>query len=189
MRSFALAMLLSSCASAGVLEHTAIAALHYLRIQPHAAEWEYSGIIVYRAGTYQYSGFPHTEKFRDHVQTDVKGQMQPGDRLVAIYHNHPCYSTTLWTQYFSPADLIAAKFWSVPTFMLDVCTGDVHEFDWTIDTIKASGADVKAITRAGAKVIVHLPSGRIVGNIGITSPNLDLSGIGEFMGFDPRELR
>lgn len=189
MKSFALALLVSACAPAGMLEHTAVAALHDLRTQPHAAEWEYSGVIVYRAGTYQYSGFPHTDHFRDHTLLDVEGQMQPGDKLMAIYHNHPCYSTTLWTNYFSVTDIISAKFYGVPTFMLDVCTGDVHEFDWTVDKVKGSGADVGVITPSGAKKVLHLPSGRIVGNIGVTSPNMDLEGLYSLMGFDPRELR
>lgn len=187
MKSFMLAMLLSSCASAGTLEHTAIAALSDLRTQPHADEWEYSGVIVYRDGTYQYSGLPYTDNFRDHVRLHIKEQLLPGDKLVAIYHNHPCYSTTLWTQYFSPADLISAKFYGVPAFMLENCTGAVHEFDWTVDTVKGSGADVGVTLPDGKKKTLHLPSGRIVGNIGRTSPNLD--GIIGLLDFSPRELR
>lgn len=193
MKLFALSLLLATTASAGTLEHTAVAALKYLRQQPHAAEWEYSGVIVYRAGTYQYSGFPHTDQFRDHVKLDIKGQVLPGDKLVAIYHNHPCYSTTLWVQYFSPADLMSAKFYNVPAFLLDTCTGDVHMFDWNVDTIKGSGADVKVTTPQGEKKILHLPAGRIVGNIGVTSPNLDRPGLvgllQNLLGFGTRALQ
>lgn len=185
-KSLALALLLSACATAGTLERTAVVALKDLRRQPHAAEWEYSGVIVYRDGAYRYSGFPHTDYIRDHVQLHIKEQMLPGDKLVAIYHNHPCYSTTLWVQYFSPADLISAKMYDVPTFMLNTCTGEVHEFDWNVDTVRGSGADVPARTLSGEKITRHLPAGRIIGNIGITSPNLDVTSP---HGLYPRDLR
>ena len=161
------------CAFAGELEHTAVLALKDLRQWPHAAEWEYSGFIVNRHGALLYVSAPHTDQASDHVIPDILTRLLPGDKLAGIYHNHPCYSTTHYTDYFSRADLIQAKFYDVPAFMLDNCTGDVHEFDWSVDNVRATGKDQHVILPDGRAVVYHLTPGRIVGNIGITSRNLD----------------
>jgi proteasome lid subunit RPN8/RPN11 len=158
---------------AGPLEHTALAALHDLRLQPGAEGWEYSGFIVYRDGTYQYTMFPHTDRQPDRTQFDVAAHMLFTDKLVGIYHNHPCISRTHYVQYFSVSDLISAKAYGVPAFLLNNCTGDVHVFDWAVDHVRDTGADVQVHRPDGKDVYYHLPAGRLVGNIGITSPQLD----------------
>lgn len=166
---------IEATAATGVLEHTAIAALRDLRQQPSGDRWEYSGFIVYRDNAYQYSMFPHTDQARDHVRYDITAHLQPSDKLVGIYHNHPCYAESYHTAYFSTPDLISARFFHVPTFLLDNCTGIVHTFDWTRDSVHGSGADKRVFTSDGSSKIVHLASGRLIGNIGITSPDMDVT--------------
>ena len=168
-----LLLCLSLPASSGVLEHTAVNAFRDLSQLPGSDQWEYSGYIVSRQGAIYYTMFPHTDQKSDSVSFDIKAHMIPGDVLVAIYHNHPCHSTTHFTGWFSTSDLISAKFHDVPTFMLDNCTGLVHEFDWKKDKVHDTGDDLKVRFPNGTERWVHLPTGRIVGDLGRKLPNLD----------------
>ena len=146
------------------LETTAIHALKYINKIDDAKKWEYGGIIVLYKGQYQYSMFPVTNKNVAAVTVDVTRLLLPGATLKGLYHTHPC-SNDYYSQYFSQQDLVSPYYFGVPTFILDECTGDVHEFDPKIDKVHDTGRDIRVITIEGISQWIHLPSGRIIGNI------------------------
>ena len=153
------------------------AAVHALRwafYAPNGHRWEYSGILVLHDGEIMNNAFPRTMKKIDAVGMDADKQLNPGDKLVGLYHTHPCKSKEYFSQYYSPQDLISVYFYSVPSFILDECTGDVHEFDPAVDDPHQSGVNVTIKRLDGRPRVVHLPAGRIVGNVGDRGPDLSL---------------
>lgn len=163
-----------SAFQADAIRATAVRALRWAFYARNGYRWEYSGILLRRNGELGYSEFPRTLKKVDSVEMDPSKQKAPGDMLVALYHTHPCNPREYFPQYFSPQDLISAFFYHVPTFILDECTGDVHEFDPAIDQARDTGVVVEIKTKSGRSRRVRLPAGRIVGNIGDRGPDLSL---------------
>jgi hypothetical protein len=133
-----------------------------------------------RDGAVMNNAFPRTLKRLDAVPMDAAQQLSPGDTLVGLYHTHPCKSKQFLSGYYSPQDLISVFFYRVPSFILDECTGDVHEFDPATDQVRASGRVITITQSNGTSRLVHLPAGRIVGNIGDRGP--DLSAIEALVG-------
>lgn len=164
----------NSAFQADTIQATAVRALRWAFYAPNGYRWEYSGILIRRSGELGYSEFPRTLKKVDAVEMDPSKQTAPGDMLVALYHTHPCKPREYFPQYFSPQDLISAFFWHVPTFILDECTGAVHEFDPTLDRASDTGVVVEIRAKSGRVRRVRLPAGRIVGNIGDRGPDLSL---------------
>jgi hypothetical protein len=164
----------------GSLESAAVSALRWAFYAPNGYRWEYGGILVLHDGEVMYNAFPRTLKKVDAVPMDAYKQLNPGDELIGLYHTHPCKSKEYFSQYYSPQDLVSVYYYRVPSFILDECTGKVHEFDPAVDRAKSSGTVVTIALRDGRRRIVHLPSGRIVGNIGDRGP--DLSAIEELVG-------
>jgi hypothetical protein len=166
--------------AADALGSAAVHALRWAFYAPNGHRWEYSGILVMHDGQIMNNAFPRTLRKVDAVAMDAEKQLNPGDLLVGLYHTHPCKTKEYFSQYYSPQDLISVYYYNVPSFILDECTGDVHEFDPAIDHARDSGT-VVTVTRAnGTSREVHLPSGRIVGNVGDRGPDLSL--IEELMG-------
>jgi hypothetical protein len=172
-----------ACADEGPLQEVAVRALRWAFYAPNGYRWEFSGILVTHEGQLGYSPFPRTLKLVDAAEMDVEKQRVSGDTLVGLYHTHPCKPDAYFSQYFSPQDLISAFFWHVPTFILDECTGKVHEFDPLQDHAADSGIVVRMRMRDGNKRWLHLPAGRVVGDIGDQGPDLTL--IEELMGRRP----
>jgi hypothetical protein len=170
----ALALPATSLADEAELQAMAVRALRWAFYAPNGYRWEFSGILVTREGQLSYSPFPRTLKMVDAAEMDVEKQRVSGDTLVGLYHTHPCKPDAYFSQYFSPADLISAFFWHVPTFILDECTGQVHEFDPVLDRAADSGIVVRMLMRDGKKRWLRLPAGRVVGNIGDQGPDLSL---------------
>jgi hypothetical protein len=164
----------TASASEEELQATAVRALRWAFYAPNGYRWEFSGILTTRAGQLVYSPFPRTLKLVDAAEMDVGKQLVSGDTLLGLYHTHPCKPGTYFSQYFSPADLISAFFWHVPTFILDECTGKVHEFDPVQDRAADSGIVVRMLMRDGRKRWIRLPAGRVVGDIGDQGPDLSL---------------
>jgi hypothetical protein len=164
----------ASLADEGPLQEMAVRALRWAFYTPNGYRWEFSGILVTRNGQLTYSPFPSTLKLVDAVDMDVEKQRISGDTLVGLYHTHPCKPDAYFSQYFSPSDLISAFFWHVPTFMLDECTGQVHEFDPVQDRAADSGIVVRMLMRDGHRRWLRLPAGRVVGDIGDQGPDLSL---------------
>jgi hypothetical protein len=156
------------------LQATAVRALRWAFYAPNGYRWEYSGILVTRDGQLSYSAFPRTLKMVDAVEMDVEKQRASGDILVGLYHTHPCNSEEYFPQYFSPQDLVSAFFWHVPTFMLDECTGKVHEFHPMQDRAADTGIVVRVVRKDGTRNWLRLPAGRVVGDIGDQGPDLSL---------------
>src|SRR5262249_613179 len=113
----------ASLADEADLQAMAVRALRWAFYAPNGYRWEFSGILVTRDGELGYSQFPRTLKLVDAAEMDVEKQRVSGETLVGLYHTHPCKPDAYFSQYFSPADLISAFFWHVPTFILDECTG------------------------------------------------------------------
>jgi hypothetical protein len=162
------------------LQSAAVSALRWAFYAPNGYRWEYGGILVSHDGAIMYNAFPRTLKKVDAVPMDAYKQLNPGDKLIGLYHTHPCKSKEYFSEYYSPQDLVSVYFYRVPSFILDECTGKVHEFDPAVDHAKDSGTVVTIMLRNGARRQVHLPSGRIVGNIGDQGP--DLSEIEKLVG-------
>ncbi len=162
------------------LESAATNALRWAFYAPNGYRWEYGGILVLHHGEIMYNTFPRTLKKVDAVPMDADRQLNAGDKLIGLYHTHPCKSKEYFSEYYSPQDLVSVYFYKVPSFILDECTGEVHEFDPAVDHARDSGKVVTIVHRDGSRRVVHLPSGRIVGNIGDRGP--DLSVIEELVG-------
>jgi hypothetical protein len=170
----------SALAADNSLESAAVHSLRWAFYAPNGYRWEYSGILVMHDGVIMNNAFPRTLRKLDAVPMDVGQELNPGDTLVGLYHTHPCKSKEYFSQYYSPQDLISVYYYRVPSFILDECTGDVHEFDPSVDEPRRSGAVVTVTRLDGTPRRVHLPSGRIVGNIGDQGP--DLSEIEALLG-------
>jgi hypothetical protein len=156
------------------LEPAAVHALRWAFYAPNGHRWEYSGILVLHNGEIMHNAFPRTLKKVDAVPMDAEKQLNPGDTLVGLYHTHPCKTKEYFSQYYSPQDLISIYYYGVPSFILDECTGDVHEFDPAVDHPRDTGIGVNILRKDGSPRHVHLPAGRIVGNVGDRGPDLSL---------------
>lgn len=141
---------------------------------PNGDHWEYGGIIVSRDGYIMYPMEAITSKAIDYVLVDPSKLMQPGDKIVGLYHTHPCAPDTHYPMYISRQDLLLPYFYKAPVYVLDECSGLVHKFEFGVDHIyDKGGAWVEEQLRNCKIRRVYLPSGRIVGNIHQKGINLD----------------
>jgi hypothetical protein len=161
------------------LQAVAVRALRWAFYAPNGYRWEYSGILEVHNGEIVYTVAPRTLKMVDAVEMDADKLHTPGNVLVGLYHTHPCKPDEYFSQYFSPQDLVSAFYYHVPSFILDECTGEVHEFDPMHDRAADTGTVVKVIRKDGKRLWVRLPSGKVVGDIGDEGP--DLSAIERLM--------
>jgi hypothetical protein len=170
------------------LQAEAVRGLRWAFYAPNGYRWEYSGALLLHDGELTHSASSKTLVMLGEQLTisaplftlhkvdaaDMAGpaQLASGDVLVGLYHTHPCVPDVYFSQYFSPQDLIAPRAFHVPAFILDECTGLVHEFDPQLDQVEDS-ADIRVIVRRdGSSRRVLLPKGRLVGDIGDRGPNL-----------------
>lgn len=156
----------SPVAPIGSLEWAAIRAASHAFDMPDAKHVEYGGVITEHDGKLQWSAFPHTDHSPDSVRIDIKKMVMPGDFLVGVYHIHPCMPRSHYTHLLSPPDVMMAYFFGVPQFMLDECTGDVHEYDPLRDHVRDTGEEVAVRGEHCERITAVLPVGRIIGNIG-----------------------
>jgi hypothetical protein len=170
----ALSMPSLSCADESQLQGLAVHALRWAFYAPNGYRWEYSGVLTTRDGQLVYSASPRTLKMVDAVEMDAEKLLVPGDTLVGLYHTHPCKPDEYFSQYFSPQDLVSAFYYHVPSFILDECTGEVHEFDPARDRAFDTGTVVKVLRRDGSRNWVRLPAGRVVGDIDDQGPDLSV---------------
>jgi hypothetical protein len=152
------------------LERTAIDALIAAKHTPTGKTNEHGGMI-YVEQTESGPVFKFLEPTPEGSPTSVlvvdKSKLPPDAELVATYHLHLCMSG-YYHAYFSTQDVIVTILTGLPEFMLDECTGEVHEFDSHRDKIHDTGIDAKTCGPNGEELDRHLPSGRIIGNIGET---------------------
>jgi hypothetical protein len=107
------------------------AAVHAAEISARkSAKLEYGGNIALMPNGRYIVSDPKTSGQTDGIELDVT---VPFDwKLIGIYHTHPCQPFHL-NAYFSDIDLATAITQHLVSVMVDLCTGKVHEFDWTID--------------------------------------------------------
>jgi proteasome lid subunit RPN8/RPN11 len=152
------------------LERVAIYALRAAFESSSGQNWEYGGVIVLRNRELIFT--TPTTSFNDHhVNIIPTPYMQKGDVLMGTFHTHPCRPVTYLGKYFSVLDMNLVRDYLVPAFILDECTGDVHEFDPFVDDPKANGIYVPDFPK-----MRFLTSGRVVGNIGKRGVDLDAQG-------------
>jgi hypothetical protein len=150
------------------LEHVAIEAL---RVAEHT-DVEHGGMLVRRqtdrgALYYVYIEMPAGD--RTGVMVIDRSRLLEGDLLVGIYHTHLCLDGYAYNLY-SRTDVRTAIFSGLTSFMLDECSGLVHEFNSRVDDIRSTGGEINTIDDDGVVHVVHLPAGRIVGDIGHKEP-------------------
>lgn len=152
------------------LQDLATRALRQAHDEPNGTIYEHGGMLIENQGALRYmEPYPDNDQ-PDGVRTINKSLLLQGDTLVGTYHTHPCLAG-YYHQYFSVPDVIVAIFTRVPEFMLDECSGEVHEFFSATDSVHETGADVTVHhICTGETKVVHLPAGRIVGNVGVTEP-------------------
>jgi hypothetical protein len=95
------------------------------RLADCSVYYECSGQIYKHDGKFVNSPV-HTDYAANHVS--IHDDQPTGWELAADLHSHPCAPPNV-TRVFSPEDMIGAIIERVPaSFMVDLCTGDVHEF-------------------------------------------------------------
>jgi len=151
--------------AATLLQSTALLALGAAYDSPTGTTVEHGGMLYQRGDLIRYME-PHLGDPTG-VRVIDRSLLQPGDILLATYHVHLCLAG-YYHDLFSKQDVVAAFFTGIPEFMLDECTGEVHEFYSKEDKIRDTGRDVHIFGTKCEDVLIHLPAGRIVGNIGET---------------------
>lgn len=151
------------------LQELAVKALRQAHDEPNGTIYEHGGMLIEHEGALRFmEPFPENDS-PDSVHAYDKKQLLAGDHMVGTYHTHPCM-IGYYHEYFSTPDVIVAMLTGVPTFLLDECTGDVLEFFTLVDRVHETGDDVEVHGPNCKKMYVHLPRGRIVGNIGVREP-------------------
>ncbi len=152
------------------LQDEAIRALRAAHDEPNGTIYEHGGMILVNSGTMRYVE-PHPDNDKPtSVFVSDRGMLLQGDMLVATYHTHPCIRG-YFHAYFSPPDIWVQIISGVPEFILDECDGSVHEFFYRyVDKVFETGIDITYHNDKCELQKGHLPTGRIVGNIGIVEP-------------------
>lgn len=131
---------------------------------------EYGGNILKAPdGKYVYT-MPDTSYSDDSVHiNNVKAY---GDYIpVAQYHDHPCLPYSHFPMYFSEPDIANALHLSVIAIVANLCTGEIHEYDWTRDPVEnveihVNPADL--LKKGDDPEVFNLTTGRVVGKIPLT---------------------
>ena len=122
------------------------------RIAECSVYYECAGEIFKHDGKFV-TGPVHTDYASNHVH--VQDDQPTGWGLAADIHSHPCAPPNI-SQVFSPDDMINAITQRVPaSYMVDLCTGDVHEFIPGVTKIDQEKVDDD----------VWLSQGKIIGHI------------------------
>lgn len=153
-----------------IIEHTAVNGLRVAKKESLADHREHGGMIFLLETEFgpivQYLE-PRDGGDRTAVRVIDKSKLPPGAVMVGTYHVHICMNG-YYHEVFSKTDLIVAVISGVPEFMLDECTGLIHEFDTKLDRVRDTGIDANIVGSHGESVHIHLPSGRVIEDIGET---------------------
>lgn len=158
-------LLFCGSASAETLQSVAVHALKEAFNRPNGQQWEHGGIVFLRNGQMIHTSPAITDSQSDSLWIVPRNLKGPSDVLLAMYHTHPCLPDSHFPQYFSVPDIAISLFERVPTFVLDECSGMVHEFDPTVDDPNKTEETVTG----GHHVVI----GRIIGNIGQVGRNVE----------------
>ena len=123
--------------------------------------YECGGVIAQRPDGRFVVG-PVSSNYRgDEVQSNLGVPI--GWKLVAHHHTHPCLPDSHHTNYFSPEDTSGVISQHLLEFMGDLCTGQVHEFDYK--TMKPD----EEKTEDG----YYLTQGRIIGTVPVSGKSME----------------
>jgi hypothetical protein len=146
------------------LQDTAVVALKAAHDSPTGTSVEHGGMLIRNGETIRYV------EPRDGNETGVRvidrDLLGPGEVLFGTYHTHLCMSG-YYHQVFSTQDVVVAVLTGLPEFMLDQCTGEVHEFYAKLDKIRETAIIGHLFGPNCERVEKYLPAGTIVGNIGV----------------------
>ena len=125
--------------------------------------YECGGVIAQRPDGKYVVGPVHSEMQGDSVQ--IPTGVPKGWKLAADHHIHPCLAVSHEVAYFSPQDIEGSLAQNIPSFMGDMCTGKVHEFD----PAKDSPNNEEPVTSPG----IHITQGRIIGQIAVDGISME----------------
>lgn len=124
------------------------------RLTKCSTHYECAGTIALDSDG-RYVSIPvYTNYQSDHVA--IHSQVPVGFKMVAMIHSHPCLPG-YDTGFYSPQDLMASILSRMPSYMVDLCTGDVHQF--------LPGTDKPDDVQPEGEQI-YMSAGTIVGNVG-----------------------
>lgn len=112
------------------------------RLEKCSHYYECSGVIVVDPKGKFTVGPVRTDYGSDHVRITNEGVPSDWD-IAADFHSHPCVPHHL-TSVFSSEDIMGAIMTRTTSYMVDLCTGNVHEFvpgTSKPDTTKIDGQD------------------------------------------------
>jgi hypothetical protein len=121
------------------------------RLEDCSHVYECAGLIARAANGKYVTGPVWSSNFSDHVEMHDK--VPYGWTLAANIHSHPCVPAH-WTGLFSPADMIGALISRTVGYMVDLCSGDVHEF-------------IPGVTKVDEVLVddIYMTGGNIVGHV------------------------
>lgn len=159
-------LVIGRCFANTPLQDTAVAALKAAHDSATGTIVEHGGMLIRNAQGELHFVEPHVGEETGTQVVDFK-ILKPGDLFMGTFHTHLCLAHYYhWV--FSKQDIISAFLTGVPEFMLDECTGEVHEFDSRADHIADTAITAHIFGKNCEDLEVRLPAGRIVGNIGET---------------------
>lgn len=121
------------------------------RLEECSHVYECAGLIARAANGKFVAGPVWSSNFSDHVV--MHNKVPYGWTLIATVHSHPCLQDH-WTGLFSPEDMLGSLVSRTVGFMVDLCTGDVHEF-------------LPGITRVDQTLVgdIYITAGNIIGHV------------------------
>jgi hypothetical protein len=130
------------------------------RLEECSRYYECDGLIVVKPNG-KYALAPLRTDFQsDHTRPDTRS-VPLGWVIAADEHSHPCLPDYV-TSVFSPTDMIGYLISDQIGFMVDLCTGDVHEF-------------LPGKTKVNETQVapgIWLSGGKVIGNVGPAKPTL-----------------
>lgn len=132
------------------------AAVHAaVRLEECSHFYECAGLIVQKPGEKSFIVGPvHTSYQSSHVAIQDEDLPQ-GWKIAADVHSHPCLPGYV-TAVFSPTDLIGALMSRTTSFMVDLCTGDVHEFIPGVTRVDETKMEDEDVYLTGGKIVGHV---------------------------------
>jgi hypothetical protein len=121
------------------------------RLEDCSHVYECAGLIARAANGQFVTGPVWSSNFSDHVE--MRNRVPYGWTLAATIHSHPCVPDH-WTAFFSPQDMMNALVTRTISYMVDLCSGDVHEF--IPDVTKVDETLVEDIYLTGGNIVGHV---------------------------------
>jgi hypothetical protein len=125
-----------------------------LRLEQCSIHYECSSVIYIDPRGIFVVGPSRTDYQSDHVQ--IVASDGPSDWAIAAnVHSHPCLPD-YYTSVFSPQDMMGALLERTTSYMVDLCTGDVHEF--IAGLTRTDTEKVGDVWMTGGLIVGHVPA-------------------------------